>query len=201
MKTTALRKHYGFTLIELTFAITLLAIMFTMAIMAFIGVLKFSVWSKTTRTNQVNARDTMEAMKRIVESKTIVDVTDGGTKLCLKEPGALSGKSTQITNEVYLVPSRTIVVTKEYNNLTCGGTPSTTEPLTRIDAYATNLKFELIYGAYQSQTYMTTHNYKKTVKVDMTVLNGNDSGGGNCATADNFCDKASFNTAIVENTI
>ncbi len=191
----------GFTLIELTFAITLLAIMFTMVITTFIGVLKFSTWSKTTRTNQVAARDTMEAIKRLVESKTIVAVTDSGTKLCLIEPGALNGKSTQITAETYLVPSRPIVVTKVYNNLDCTGSPATTEPLTKIDSYVQSLSFELIYGAYNSQSYMSTHNFKKTAKVSMDILNGVDNGSGQCAPADNFCDEASFNTTIAENTI
>ena len=65
-------KPAGFTLIELVFAITILGIMLSLAMVATIGMLRFYVFSNQVRQNQENGRNMLDTMTREIRFGQLV---------------------------------------------------------------------------------------------------------------------------------
>jgi prepilin-type N-terminal cleavage/methylation domain-containing protein len=65
-----IRKN-GFTLVELLFACAILGFMLTITLTTFIGVFRFYLWARTTRTTQEAARQTLNTITREVQSNQI----------------------------------------------------------------------------------------------------------------------------------
>lgn len=65
-------KQVGFTLIELVFAITILGIMLSLAMVATIGMLRFYVFSNQVRQNQENGRNMLDTMTREIRFGQLV---------------------------------------------------------------------------------------------------------------------------------
>lgn len=196
-KTIVVNKNTGFTLIELIFAATLLSVMFAIAITAFIGVLRFSIWSRTTRTNQAAARETLDIMTRLIEANDIVTVNS--SDICLKNP--IENKSIKII--VSSSPSLGVAKKQSFNSPDCSGA-KTEESISNTTLSIQTLRFAKVEGAVNSNTYLSNHpdalNKSTSVIIKMTIVNGTAivSGGGilQCPPADNFCDVSEFITAV-----
>ncbi len=195
-------RHCGFTLIELIFAITLLSVMLVIIITAFIGVLRFSVWSRTTRTNQAAARETLDSLTRLIEANDIVSVASG--TICLKKP--LENESYKI----FVSPVTPKVVVKQtfLNNANCSGLLNFTyEAISNTTLAVQSLTFSnKIIGAVGSDSYLATHpqsvDSSTSIIIDMIIVNGNATSPGGvwqCSPSDNFCDVAKFTTAVSGN--
>lgn len=199
-------RHHGFTLIELIFAITLLSVMLIICITAFIGVLRFSVWSRTTRTNQAAARETLDSLTRLIEANDIVSVSTNS--ICLKKP---------LENESYLItvssinpglPGSPIAIVKlTFSTANCSGSFVEAIAISNTTLYVQSLKFSSkIVGAVGSDSYLATHpqsvDSSTSIIIDMIIVNGNATNPGGvwqCSPSDNFCDVAKFTTAVSGN--
>lgn len=195
MQKTILRNNTGFTLIELIFAATLLSVMFAIAITAFIGVLRFSIWSRTTRTNQAAARETLDVMTRLIESNDILTVSP--TEICLNNP--IDNKSTKIL----LDPAIKVAQKKTFNTSNCSGVVVEASNISNTNLKIQSLVFSRVEGAVNSNAFLATHpaalNNSTSVIIELTIVNGTAiSLGGvlQCPPAENFCDVAKFITAV-----
>lgn len=194
-KTIVVNKNTGFTLIELIFAATLLSVMFAIAITAFIGVLRFSIWSRTTRTNQAAAREAMDVMTRLIEANDIVAVSSN--EVCLKNP--LDNNSIKISIDAQVAQKQTFATNS------CTGVVGETTSISNTNLKIQTLKFSKVVGAVNSDSYLTTHpdavNKSTSVVIDMTIVNGSaislpPLGVPQCPPAENFCDVVKFTTAV-----
>lgn len=178
----------GFTLVELLFACAILGFMLTITLVTFIGVFRFYIWSKTTRTTQEASRQVLTTMTREIQSRQISSVRDNGTFLCLKDPSSISQPSYSISLD------KGRILTHGYSDKDCStvlaGSVSTISAQTIT---VSNLKFTQVNGPTISPLIVPA----KSVTIDMQVTNGN-AVNGVCAPADNFCDQATFTTAVMQ---
>lgn len=73
-----LKKHPGFTFIELLFAIVVMGTMFGLALVVFVGMLRFYVFSGYVRQNQENGRNVLDSISREIRYGQLVYPTDPG---------------------------------------------------------------------------------------------------------------------------
>ena len=81
----ALRTRPGFTFIELLFAIVVMGTMFALALVVFVGMLRFYVFAGSVRTNQENARNVLDTISRDVRFGQLIEPSGSGssTTLCV----------------------------------------------------------------------------------------------------------------------
>jgi len=200
-------KTKGFTLIELLFATIILGVMLTMIITTFIGVFRFYTWAGTTRVNQQNARQIMDDISRLIASRTVNTTAstrnpDGTySRLCLYGEGQ---ESIRISLNYYNWLTNRVTVDRYPNGVNdCTGIPSSTREISdNVNTKVTKLEFNIVYGALNNSIYNNNPDdpsLKKSVEFTIDVLNGPPSqGNDNCRVGDNFCDKASYTTAVSE---
>lgn len=97
-----LKKYPGFTFIELLFAIVVMGILFSIALVVFVGMLRFYVFAGSVRQNQENGRNVLDSITRDVRfgqlvypsvpSATVYD------KVCYYDPNSKKIKGYVATN-------------------------------------------------------------------------------------------------------
>lgn len=195
----------GFTLIELLFATIILGVMLTMAITTFIGVFRFYNWAGTTRVNQQNSRQIMDDISRLISSRTVnvgaSTPNPNGTysSLCLIGEGQ---ETIKISLSFFGLLTNKVTVDRYPAGVNdCTGLPNSTREISdNINTKVTKLEFDIVYGAKNNALYLNSDpSLKRSVEFTIDVINGTPSAGtGNCETGDNFCDKASYATAVSE---
>lgn len=81
-----IKNQSGFTLLELLFAITLMGVMLSIALVAVIGMLRFYVFSNQIRQNQENGRNILDTMVREIRFGSLLfpnDATATSTRVCI----------------------------------------------------------------------------------------------------------------------
>lgn len=203
----------GFTLIELLFATIILGVMLTMTITTFIGVFRFYNWAGTTRINQQNSRQIMDDISRLVASRTVninastrnLDGTYSGLCLINEGGGSIRLDSGQLL-AIQLGSANPTYKVTEYsypNNPNCNSTyDSFREISDNINTKVTKLEFDIVYGALNNSIYTSDPNdpkLKRSVEFTIDVINGTPIQGTNdCKVGDNFCDKATYTSAVSE---
>lgn len=201
----------GFTLIELLFATIILGVMLTMTITTFIGVFRFYTWAGTTRVNQQNARQIMDDISRLIASRKVNTNTPASTRkpdgtyssLCFYGEGQESIKIS-LNYGNFLTNKVTVDRYAETENDCVGQLISRGEISDNINTKVTKLEFVVVYGALNNSIYSNSDpdiqaNLKKSVEFTIDVINGTPSQGtDNCMVGDNFCDKASYTSAVSE---
>ena len=84
-----LKKQPGFTFIELLFAIVVMGVMFSLALVVFVGMLRFYVFAGSVRQNQENGRNVLDTITREARFAKLVTPTQAGqttNKLCFFDP-------------------------------------------------------------------------------------------------------------------
>ncbi len=199
------QRNKGFTLVELLFAIAIMGFMLTITLSTFIGVFRFYNWSKTTRTSQQAARDTLDTITREIRTgKISTSYAMTPTSLCINRtdgfisPGGLPVKSEKIelnSGQFQLgyystidCPSNSFETVNisspnvEFANIP-GTPPASDDPVFKI------VKGPFISGAATTQSVVVT----------FIVTTGNpDTITRKCIIGDNFCDQATFKTAVME---
>jgi prepilin-type N-terminal cleavage/methylation domain-containing protein len=180
----------GFTLVELLFACAILGFMLTITLVTFIGVFRFYLWSRTTRTTQEASRQVLNTMTREIQARQIVSPV-GGSSLCLKDPVA-----TPTEKSLKLFLRANTIQTQSYTDVACQNATAGSAP-TIISANAvsiTSLTFAQVNGPGPDVA--------KSVTIDMQATNGipetTGPNAGKCRPTDNFCDQASFTTAVMQ---
>ena len=213
-KLVSQKQKQGFTLIELLFATVILGTMITLTMITFIGVFRFYIWSRTTRNNQIAARQAMETMTREIEANAVID--DSGNldkkRLCLKDPTTGKGKkigllSTATGQEFTFAAgtsgSATTIYSQEFTVTATGCTTAvgSATAISNANMKVSILQFNFINTSINS-TYPSLNpaQFRESTTIDMTVVNGGviTSGpdSGKCKIGDNFCDVASYSTAV-----
>ena len=217
-KLVSQKQKQGFTLIELLFATVILGTMITLTMITFIGVFRFYIWSRTTRNNQIAARQAMETMTREIEANAVID--DSGNldkkRLCLKDPTTGKGKkigllSTATGQEFTFAAgtsgSATTIYSQEFTVTATGCTTAvgSATAISNANMKVSILQFNFINTSINS-TYPSLNpaQFRESTTIDMTVVNGGviTSGpdSGKCKIGDNFCDVASYTTAVAGQT-
>jgi prepilin-type N-terminal cleavage/methylation domain-containing protein len=208
------KQKQGFTLIELLFATVILGTMITLTMITFIGVFRFYIWSRTTRNNQIAARQAMETMTREIEGSVVVDDSGNADKkrLCLKDPttgkgkkiGLLSNTNGIVGSEFEGTSGSTTTIYSQEFTITAAGCTVAVGPVTAIlstvqtNMKVSNLQFNFINTSINS-TYPSLNpaQFRESTTIDMTVVNGAvDPDTNICKIGDNFCDVASYSTAV-----
>ena len=208
----SLHNNKGFTLIELLFATIILGVMMTMTITTFIGVFRFYTWAGTTRINQQNSRQIMDDISRLIASRTVNDgaivqnpngtysslclVNEGGESIRL-DSGQLLAQKLGSTDPTYKV------TVYSYDNPNCESEfDSFKEISDNINTKVTKLEFDILYGALNNNIYTSDPDdprLKRSVEFTIDVINGTPIPGTNdCKVGDNFCDKATYTSAVSE---
>jgi prepilin-type N-terminal cleavage/methylation domain-containing protein len=212
-KLVSQKQKQGFTLIELLFATVILGTMITLTMITFIGVFRFYIWSRTTRNNQIAARQAMETMTREIEANAVIDDSGNADKkrLCLKDPTTGKGKKIGLlsspTGQEFTGTSgsTTTIYSQEFQITIVNNKPGCNIP--KVDSTATaisnanmkvsELKFNFINTSINS-TYPSLNpaQFRESTTIDMTVVNGAVDSTDRCKVGDNFCDVASYSTAV-----
>ncbi len=194
MNTKIIQKN-GFTLIELLFSIALIGFMLTIMLTTFIGVFRFYNWSKTTRTNQIEARKVMDIITKDVRSGKIAATYGGG--ICINRTDGLLINDIPVKSELINTNSASQFQIQYFSNIDCyssaGPSVIRTDTITSSNIKITNPNFIPVSGPISGVV-----NPPKSVVITFTVVNGTPAADGKCAPGDNFCDTATFTTAVME---
>jgi len=218
------KQKQGFTLIELLFATVILGTMITLTMITFIGVFRFYIWSRTTRNNQIAARQVMETMTREIDANAVIDDSGNGDKkrLCLKDPTTGNGKKigllsstngvvgTEFTFAAGTSGSATTIYSQKFQITIVNNKPSCNTPETGSTATAIsnpNMKVSILQFNFINTSINSTYpslnpaQFRESTTIDMTVVNGGviistGDDNGKCKIGDNFCDVASYSTAV-----
>ena len=214
------KQNQGFTLIELLFATVILGTMITLTMITFIGVFRFYIWSRTTRNNQIAARQVMETMTREIEGSVVIDDSGNADKkrLCLKNTTTGKGKKIgllsnaaggEFTFAAGTTGSATTIYSQEFtvelvNGVLICETAQNTTPtaISNPNMKVSILQFNFINTSINS-TYPSLNpaQFRESTTIDMTVVNGTvDPATNKCKIGDNFCDVASYTTAVAGQT-
>ena len=213
-KLVSQKQKQGFTLIELLFATVILGTMITLTMITFIGVFRFYIWSRTTRNNQIAARQAMETMTREIEGSVVIDDSGNGDKkrLCLKDPTTGKGKkigllSNAAGGEFTFAAGDTVNATTVYSQeftvelvngvLGCKTPQGTATAISNPSMKVSILQFNFINTSINT-AYLTANpaQFRESTTIDMTVVNGVVGVTGICNVGDNFCDVAKYITAV-----
>jgi hypothetical protein len=123
------------------------------------------------------------------------------SSLCLYGEGQ---ESIKISLNYYIWLTNKVTVDRYPDTVDdCMGSPTSTREISdNINTKVTKLEFTVVYGALNNSVYASDPNdpsLKRSVEYTIDVINGTPSQGtDNCRAGDNFCDKASYTTAVSE---
>jgi len=86
MKTGLLKQNKGMTLVELVVAMSIFLVVMTIAVGAFVSLLRLQSQSETMTSVQQNARTALEQITRLSRQAEKVEFKSGNLKLALSEP-------------------------------------------------------------------------------------------------------------------
>jgi hypothetical protein len=155
----------------------------------------------------------METMTREIEANAVIDDSGNADKkrLCLKDPTTGKGKKIGLlsspTGQEFTGTSgsTTTIYSQEFQITIVNNKPGCNIP--KVDSTATaisnanmkvsELKFNFINTSINS-TYPSLNpaQFRESTTIDMTVVNGAVDSTDRCKVGDNFCDVASYSTAV-----
>ena len=195
----ALRTHPGFTFIELLFAIVVMGTMFALALVVFVGMLRFYVFAGSVRTNQENARNVLDTISRDVRFGQLIEPSGSSSSntLCVYK------KADRTVVKYVLTTSNTLGVTTtgfsrstlaEQSSLptNCDGDGFVESSVFNTKATAAAFAVTKLGGA-SNTVYPTV----SSVIIRLQVITGNpDSTGLACASNNIYCNSLTLNTAV-----
>jgi|GEM_PF-2523613 len=199
----------GFTLIELVFATVILGTMLTITMVTFVGVFRFYNWARTTRDNQVAARQALETITREIDGSVVLSASDDN-KLCLKNVSTGKGKriglntsSFNFTFPIGTTANDTTIYSQEIKlnptgtNCTSRLLVGTATTISNPTMKVSSLSFGLIKNSINT-SYVVSNaaQFRDSTTINMTVTNGTVDSNGKCRVGDNFCDQAEYSTAV-----
>lgn len=179
----------GFTLVEILFACAILGFMLTITLTTFVGVFRFYLWSRTTRTAQESARQVLGTISKAIQGNAIVSANN--SSLCLNSTQATA---TEKSLKIFLDTTDNKIKQQAYFAKDCAG--SVLGQLTIISASNVDITYLSFTGVSGPGGAVT-----KSVVVNMQVTNGTPvmvDGTLRCRPSDNFCDQATFTTAAMQ---
>lgn len=187
----------GFTFIELLFAIVVMGTMFALALVVFVGMLRFYVFAGSVRTNQENARNVLDTISRDVRFGQLIEPSAAvptGNTLCVY-------KKADRTVVKYEKPFASNVINKYTSGATYDSAPANC-------ATTTVTNFGTAQSVFNTRATATVFDVMKvagskptaypgvlSVEIRLQIITGN-SVNGSCATKDIYCNSLTLNTAV-----
>ncbi len=193
------RSSQGFTLIELIFSIALISFMLTTVLVTFLGVFRFYLWSQTINANQISSRQLLTNLSKDIQSG-VVDSAGVGS-ICINTPNSIEAKSIYYFLDVNHQVHKKLISSPNCNPLNLVSEEIISNPTLTVD----RLDFGVVRGATGNSCSSPTTDCKpplrQSVTINLDITNGfPDAVTGKCKPGDNFCNQASFITAVNETT-
>ncbi|MEI6581917.1 MAG: prepilin-type N-terminal cleavage/methylation domain-containing protein, partial [bacterium] len=197
-------RHYrastrpGFTFIELLFAIVVMGTMFALALVVFVGMLRFYVFAGSVRTNQENARNVLDTISRDVRFGQLIEPLDStpSSTLCVY-------KKADHTVVKYEKLSGSNVINKSTSGTTHDSVPAdcTTSTVTDFGTAQSVFNTRATAAAFVVTKIRgagtTVYPGVLSVTIRLQVITGTaDATGIACATKDIYCNSLTLNTAV-----
>ena len=195
-------RHYrvstrpGFTFIELLFAIVVMGTMFALALVVFVGMLRFYVFAGSVRTNQENARNVLDTISRDVRFGQLIEPSGAGTSntLCVY-------KKADRTVVRYVLASGAINKSTSAATYDSAPTDCTTATVTNFGAAQSVLNTNATAAAFAvvkvGGAGTTVYSGVSSVTIQIQVITGTPAAGGvTCATNNIYCNSLTLNTAV-----
>lgn len=188
----------GFTFIELLFAIVVMGTMFALALVVFVGMLRFYVFAGSVRTNQENARNVLDTISRDVRFGQLIVPLDlnSSSTLCVYKKADRTVVKYEKLSSSNVINKSTSAATYDSAPADCA-TTTVTNFGTAQSVFNTNAKaaaFEVIKVGGAGTTAYTG---VLSVTIKLQVITGTPVTGTNtCATKDIYCNSLTLNTAV-----
>jgi len=182
----------GFTFVELLFAIVVMGTMFALALVVFVGMLRFYVFAGSVRTNQENARNVLDTISRDVRFGQLIEPSVSGSILCVYK------KAERRVVRYNLTLAK--VINKSTSANTFDSAPGDCSNISFSPAQsvfntnATAAAFEVIKVAGSKPT---VYSGVSSVAIKLQVITGTPAVGGiTCASNNIYCNSLTLNTAV-----
>ncbi len=187
----ALRTRPGFTFIELLFAIVVMGTMFALALVVFVGMLRFYVFAGSVRTNQENARNVLDTISRDVRFGQLIEPsgTASSDTLCVYKKADRKVVKYVLVSGV--LSKSTSTATYDPAPANCTITFDTAQSVFNTRATAAAFVVTKVGGS-SPKVYPTA-----SVTIKLQVITGTPATGGiTCVTKDIYCNSLTLNTAV-----
>jgi len=192
----ALRTRPGFTFIELLFAIVVMGTMFALALVVFVGMLRFYVFAGSVRTNQENARNVLDTISRDVRFGQLIEPSVSGSSntLCVykKADRRVVRYNLTLAKEAKVINKSTSANTFDSAPGDCDIIFSRAQSV--FNTNATAAAFEVIKVAGSKPT---AYPGVSSVAIRLQVITGTPvTGTDTCASNNIYCNSLTLNTAV-----
>lgn len=192
-------KKTGFTFIELIFAITILGVLLSMAMVIVVGMLRFYVYSSFLRQNQENGRNTLDLIvKEIKFGKLLLPTSTitSTTSLCVRDNAngrmlyySLDSANKELDRSVY-----------SFNQINPPTTCDLSSNNVRLVAGPTKMNLDNMkiykFDVQKTEGALGGNGVANAVTIALGFLTGNSVDNTNCAINDIYCNSQVFNTAV-----
>jgi len=200
------KKQPGFTFVELLFAIVVMGTMFSLALVVFIGMLRFYVFAGTVRQNQENSRNVLTSISK--------EIRFG--ELLVPNTSQLSGNSVCVynndTNKTVLIEFSSNTI-KKYESKSTFATLALAKTQLSSSACSISDTQSDIYNLLPPNSYVVSFNINLTrgakseaftdvAAVTINLVNITKSSnsvlvdGNKCNPKDIYCNSLTLNTAV-----
>ena len=185
----------GFTFVELLFAIVVMGTMFALALVVFVGMLRFYVFAGSVRTNQENARNVLDTISRDVRFGQLIEpsaAVSTGNTLCVY-------KKADRTVVKYEKLSGSNVINKSTSAATYDSAPGDCDIIfspaqSVFNTNTTAANFDVVQVAGSKPT---AYPGVSSVTIRLQVITGTPvTGTDSCASNNIYCNSLTLNTAV-----
>jgi|GEM_PF-1577866 len=185
----------GFTFIELLFAIVVMGTMFALALVVFVGMLRFYVFAGSVRTNQENARNVLDTISRDVRFGQLIEPSKSGPDtLCVykKSDRRVVRYNLTLGPEAKVINKSTSANTFDSAPDDCFIIFSPAQSVFNTNVTAANFNVSQVAGSKP-----TAYPGVSSVTIRLQVITGTPvTGTDTCASNNIYCNKLTLNTAV-----
>jgi hypothetical protein len=201
-----LRKQPGFTFVELLFAIVIMGTLFSIALVVFLGMLRFYVFSNFVRQNQENGRNVLDGIDREIRFGQLLQPSDSTatqSSICVYNPTSQTTvKFTLENNELVKYQGiknyPTFESAKTDVTNACNTNTEINIGVKRTSIIAKNMIVTAFDVFKTKGTNPTVYNNVSAVTIKFTFVTktAGDLVNGNCEARNIYCNKITYNTAV-----
>jgi len=184
----------GFTFVELLFAIVVMGTMFALALVVFVGMLRFYVFAGSVRTNQENARNVLDTISRDVRFGQLIEpsaAVSTGNTLCVYKKADRTVVKYELDTDIKVLNKYTSA-NQDSAPPDCDITFDTAQSV--FNARATAAAFEVIKVAGSKPT---VYSGVSSVTIKLQLITGTPADDGvTCASNNIYCNSLTLNTAV-----
>ena len=189
----------GFTFVELLFAIVVMGTMFALALVVFVGMLRFYVFAGSVRTNQENARNVLDTISRDVRFGQLIEpsaaVSTGNTLCVYKKADRTVVKYEKLSGS-NVINKSTSAATYDSAPANCA-TATVTDFGTAQSVFNTRAQATAFVVTKVGGARATVYSGVLSVAIRLQVITGTPvTGTDSCASNNIYCNSLTLNTAV-----